>query len=468
MGVGAVWSAGLTPLLERDSSPATMVEVEPQTLWIATDAGYRVREGALERLRGLPQEILVHGVGFPLGGSCEPDPAAVELLQRFIEQLGAPWASEHLGFNEVRTDGGTRCTGWLLPLRQNEEGVDRAVRAITSVARRLSVPFAVENGVSYLEPRDDELSDGAFFGSVVDAADCGILLDLHNLHVNERNGRQSALDFIAEIPLERVWEIHVAAGMELDGFLLDSHSGVLDEPLLGLARHVVPRLPNLRAVTFELEPAMLDRLGLEAVEHQLVALGDVWGLRGSGDVREGLRRTAAPARGGRPSPSADEWEEGLGRLVAGEEPRGAFERRLGRDPGLALTRKLAGEARAGMCIGALPLTCRLIAVTLGPEALWAAFEGYWHGSDPQLFATREAEGFALHLAENPLEIEFLREVLAYERALLVAQRTGRRQETCFDHDPVELLTALHEGRRPHPRAKGSVVVPVPPLEPAMD
>ena len=61
--------------------------------------------------------------------------------------------------------------------------------------------------------------------AVAECADCGILLDLHNLFANGVNGRQSVEEFIAQLPLERVWEIHVAGGVELDGYWLDAHSG---------------------------------------------------------------------------------------------------------------------------------------------------------------------------------------------------------------------------------------------------
>ncbi len=467
LGVGIVWSSALSPLLEDDTALATMVEVEPQTLWTATDDGYRVRRGAIERLAALPQRVLVHGVGFPLGGACDPDPIAVDLLRRFIEDLEAPWASEHLGFNTVRRGDDTSCAGWMLPLRQSTEGVDRAANAIRRLAADLPVPFAVETGVSYLKPRPDEIPDGSFVAAIADAADCGILLDLHNLHVNETNGRQPALEFISELPLERVWEIHVAAGMELNGYLLDSHSGFLDEPLLELARVAVPLLPNLRAITFELETEMIGRLGLEGVAAQLVSLGEIWQLRDLGGAGPHhphplpTRIESAPP----PGPSPDEWEATLGNLLTGRLATSDLERQLQADPGLGLTRQLSLEARAGMCIGTMPLTCQLIVVNLGKAGLWSLMEEHWGTTDPELFATREAEGFAAFLAERRPAIQYLDEVLSYEAALLTAQRTGQTQSTWFVHDPLELLGALRDGRLPDPEEREPMQIPVPPLEP---
>jgi len=53
------------------------------------------------------------------------------------------------------------------------------------------VPIAIETAVNYLRPRADELGDGEFVAAVAERADCGILLDLHNIYCNALNGRQS-------------------------------------------------------------------------------------------------------------------------------------------------------------------------------------------------------------------------------------------------------------------------------------
>ena len=79
------------------------------------------------------------------------------------------------------------------------------------------LPFLVETGVSYLRPRPGELSDGAYIAGVAERADCGILLDLHNLLTNERNGRQPVSEVLDELPLERVLEVHVAGGSRRAG-----------------------------------------------------------------------------------------------------------------------------------------------------------------------------------------------------------------------------------------------------------
>lgn len=86
-------------------------------------------------------------------------------------------------------------------------------------------------------------------------ADCGLLLDMHNVFTNALNGRQPLDEFLEAAPLDRVWAMHLAGGMELDGFWLDAHSGAIPDALLAICETVVPRLPNLAAIAFEIFPS---------------------------------------------------------------------------------------------------------------------------------------------------------------------------------------------------------------------
>jgi len=260
LGVGVIYTPALQPLLAAAADLVSVVEVEPQTLWTFTGdpaEPYRPDPSALALLDELPQAKLVHGVGFPVGGSRPPDPRHLPVLVDMIERLRSPWASEHLAFNQAAGAAGPFATGFLLPPLQTPAGVAAAAASIRSVAAHLPVPFAVETGVNYLQPRAGEMTDGAFVAAVAEAADCGILLDLHNLWTNERNGRQRLEDAIAELPLERVWEVHIAGGSEFRGYWLDAHSGAVPGDLLALARRVLPELPALRAMVFEITPTFL-------------------------------------------------------------------------------------------------------------------------------------------------------------------------------------------------------------------
>src|SRR3954452_10763409 len=171
LGVGVIYLPELVPLLESRPDLVSVLELEPQTLWrYLPDRAmpYVQDRGELERIAALPQRKLGHAVGSPVGGSRLPDERHLEPLVETIECLGSPWASEHLGFNAF---GEGVNTGFLLPPLQTRAGADAAVASVPRVAAPLPVPFSIETGVNYLQPRRGFMSDGAFVAAVAEEAD---------------------------------------------------------------------------------------------------------------------------------------------------------------------------------------------------------------------------------------------------------------------------------------------------------
>jgi uncharacterized protein (UPF0276 family) len=458
LGVGVIYLPELVPLLESRPDLVSVLELEPQTLWrYLPDRAmpYVQGRGELERIARLPQRKLVHGVGFPVGGSRLPDARHLEPLVETIECLGSPWASEHLGFN---TFGEGVNTGFLLPPLQTRAGVDAAVAAVSRVAGALPVRFSIETGVNYLQPRRGFMSDGAFVAAVAEEADCGILLDLHNLWANELNGRQTVREFVAELPLERVNEVHIAGGLEHGGYWLDAHSGRIPEPLLELASWVVPQLPNLGAIIFELLASYLEPLGLDGVAEEVSKLARIWDQRGSAVVR---RAAAAPV-GEPPVDSPGEWEDALGALVIGRAPASPLALDLADDPGIPILRELVANFRSGMIVDALKLTSRLLLLSGGEELMPELLAGFFASSPPQLFASAEADAFAAYVRAQGLSIPHLDEVLAYECASLRVLLIGEPEQLAFAHEPYAVLLPLVQGRLPDAPPPGDFVVDVRP------
>src|SRR5438034_2964426 len=249
LGVGLVYLEALESLFLEDNPDLSVLELEPEGFWqkvVGTGASDTVKyvpnRQVMARIARLPQHKLLHSVGFPVGGSVSYDREHVAPLATEAIAFDASWVSEHLSFNAFEVDGAVEQAGFLLPPRQTCGGVQTAVRSIRRIASELPVPFAFETGVNYLQPRSDEMPDGEFFASVAEAADCGILLDLHNLWVNERNGRQPVHEVLAALPLDRVWEVHLAGGMMIGDYYLDAHSDTISPLLLAIAGDVLPRL----------------------------------------------------------------------------------------------------------------------------------------------------------------------------------------------------------------------------------
>jgi uncharacterized protein len=442
LGVGIVYSSAIEPLLEADPELFQVLEVEPQTTWIETgepDEPYVMRAEILAHLTSLPGRKLIHSVGTPVGGSVRANAAQLPLLRQAAEAMDVPWASEHMSFNLTEDF----FTGFFLPPRQTEAGIAVYAEAITDLRRGLGVPLAVETGVNYLKPRADEVPDGAFLRRVVETADCGILLDLHNIYCNQLNGRQTIEQFLGQIPLDRVWEVHLAGGFEMDGFWLDAHSGAIPPPLLEICRGVIPSLPNLKAIMLEVFSSFLPGFGLDATRQEIEKLAGLWQLRRPASAQP-MRRppVSIPSR---LAAEVSEWESALGNVVVGRSPTTRLEDELDADPGAQLVKALIKEFRASMVVAVYRLTSRLLMLALGPDVFRAFLEDFWAQEPPRQFAGSEGDAFIDYIVGKGLRLPQLQSILAFERASLATLRDGETRIVHFDVDPLPMLRALADG-----------------------
>jgi uncharacterized protein (UPF0276 family) len=446
LGVGIVYSSALEPLLEAHPEVVDVLEIEPQTTWLERPdrpGEILARSDVDDHLAGLPFHKLVHSIGTPVGGSVPGPRAQLSLLRDIVRKLRAPWASEHLAFN-LTPDF---FTGFFLPPRQTATGLEVYAHAIRRLAEAIEVPLAVETGVNYLRPRADEIPDGEFVAKLVDRAHCGILLDLHNIYANECNGRQQVWEFLGQVPLDRVWEIHVAGGFELNGYWLDAHSGAMPDRLFALSREIVPHLPNLKAIVFEVFTSFLPSFGLDGVRAEMDRLRHLWQLRRpSSAVRYG--RAVSKRRWSSADPDVAEWESALGALAIGRNSTSPLGLELASDGGVALIRTLIQEFRASMVVGVYRLSCRLMMLALTPDVFRTILEDFWAQEPPRPYAASEAEAFIAYLRAKNLRLPQLAKVMEFEKAAMDTLFDEQPRVVRFSSDPFPLLRALAEGRLP--------------------
>jgi uncharacterized protein (UPF0276 family) len=98
---------------------------------------------------------------------------------------------------------------------------------------------------------------------------CGVLLDLHNVYTNSVNHRLKAADYLDNLDLKNVMEIHIAGGAPMMGFHADSHNGPVLEGVWEMLEYVVPRARNLRGVTFEFHESSFDVMGENGFREQI-------------------------------------------------------------------------------------------------------------------------------------------------------------------------------------------------------
>ncbi|GAA2502099.1 DUF692 domain-containing protein [Terrabacter carboxydivorans] len=390
LGVGVIALGSLDQLWDGIEGLVDVVEVEPQTLWETRFGGGKViSPEPLAWLRSCGRPLLAHGVGYPVGGMTAPDPEGVLASAASARDLDAVHWSEHLAFNVA----GDAHAGFLLPPVQTPEAVAAAVRHIHAYQDAHDRPFLVETPTNYLQPVPGDLSDGEYVAAIAEGADCGILLDLHNIWTNERNGRQSVEEFLSLIPLERVWEVHLAGGFETDGYYLDAHVGPIEPELLALAARVVPTLPRVRAVIYEAVPASLAEQGVAGLREVLTAMHRIV----DGPAVAAPPRHAAPVR----VPLGDHGPAGAAQVGTAEREAElvAYTTRSSDelstpDSGATLMRALTDEARLSLLVRTHPDVLGRLLTVLGREQTETVLTDFLAASPASLWTDAQGDAFA--------------------------------------------------------------------------
>jgi hypothetical protein len=86
------------------------------------------------------------------------------------------------------------------------------------------------------------MEEWEFLAEVARLADCGILLDVNNVHVSARNHGFDPHAYLAAVPADRVGQIHLAGHADKGRYLLDSHGCEVPAPVWDLYREAVRRL----------------------------------------------------------------------------------------------------------------------------------------------------------------------------------------------------------------------------------
>ena len=283
LGVGLAYQPQLRPFMEARGDTFDFVEVVPEVVWNDLGPGRSPRyvhdagAHAFLQEQARSRAVIPHSIGLSIGSAHRFDHEHLAQMARWHEWLRFPWHSDHLAFHLA--DGGPAGEVNLnltMPLPLDQETLELVSSRVFEVRGRVPVPFLLENNVYYFEAAGQDYDEAAFLNALHRDSGCGILLDLHNLFVNQRNLGWSAHRFLDRLNLDAVVEVHVAGGMEFEGFYLDAHSGPVPRAVWGLLDIVLSRCRNLGGVVFELFGTWYNKLEEEGLLRQLGRLQERW------------------------------------------------------------------------------------------------------------------------------------------------------------------------------------------------
>ena len=168
--------------------------------------------------------VVMHGVSLSIGSADPLDTAYLDKLAELAERVKPEWISDHLCWTGI---AGVNSHD-LLPMPLTEASLAHVAARVRQVQDRLGRPLILENPSSYLQFAGAQMPEWEYLARLAEAADCGLLLDVNNVHVSAVNHGFDAAAYIEALPAERIVQLHIAGPRDCGTHLLDTH----DSPVL--------------------------------------------------------------------------------------------------------------------------------------------------------------------------------------------------------------------------------------------
>ncbi|MFT5138658.1 MAG: hypothetical protein ACI9H8_000593 [Lysobacterales bacterium] len=203
----------LGPLQDHAMESVNFMEVAPEN-WI--NVGGKLGKAFRHFTSRFP--FLCHGLSLSIGGPAPLDETFIRKVRRFLDEHDIKIYSEHLSYC---TDDGHMYD--LMPIPFTEEAVNHVSERIMRTQDLLGRRMAIEN-VSYYAAPGAQMREIEFINAILEQADCDLLLDVNNIHVNSINHRYDAMEFLKALPGERIAYGHIAGHSKVaEDLRVDTH-----------------------------------------------------------------------------------------------------------------------------------------------------------------------------------------------------------------------------------------------------
>jgi uncharacterized protein (UPF0276 family) len=156
-------------------------------------------------------------------------PGAMAKIQASMQSSGSPWVSLHLSAWLPLWLRKMIINGWPTPRPEPVLDAHRLVWQARRVARVLDRPVLLENVDPLPWPGYTYYAEPAWISDVLARTGCGLLLDIGHARVAAAQLGVQAVDYLSQLPLERVTQIHLSGPREKNGRLFDAHEPLQEE-----------------------------------------------------------------------------------------------------------------------------------------------------------------------------------------------------------------------------------------------
>jgi uncharacterized protein (UPF0276 family) len=182
--------------------------------------------------------IALHGVALSIGSVDSLDWRYLKSLRDLVDRIEPALVSDHLCWSSV--DG--RALFDLLPLPLTEECLTHVADRVGRVQEVLGRRILLENPSTYFDWNSSTIPEAEFLAELAERADCGLLLDVNNVHVSAVNLGFDSRAYLDAIPAHRVGQVHLAGFSDLGTHLFDTHSRPVSEEVWDLYRYALGRI----------------------------------------------------------------------------------------------------------------------------------------------------------------------------------------------------------------------------------
>ena len=273
--VGLLYNPAVPSVLEEAGALVEYIEIAPEQLAFGParngpSSRFHYVNQARETLKKCAKGRVVagHGNGLSLLSAMPLEEYLLRATAVAAHDMDFAWYSECLSLPPLLHRGMNTRAG-RPPFTFNENTFDILREKLARVREALGIPLMLENGCISASAANMDMSEPEFLNRLYRDLGCGILLDLHTVYLNWRNGGPTPQKYLEELDPAAVHEIHLAGGDEPTGFHTRPRSYRTPPEVWSWAFEFVPRYKNLRAITFDFDEKHFDHLGVTAIANEL-------------------------------------------------------------------------------------------------------------------------------------------------------------------------------------------------------
>lgn len=184
--------------------------------------------------------LVFHGVGLSIGSE-SLSTKHLDSLKTLKNRYQPAWFSEHLCF----TNHGCLHGHDLWPVPYNQKTLIRTANNIQQAQEALGEKILIENISAYASFDEDAMNEWDFIAELLEKADCYLLLDINNIYVSAYNLGFSAEEFLQNIPINRVKQMHLGGFKDCGQYYLDDHGHTIHENVWSLYEKALERFGQI-------------------------------------------------------------------------------------------------------------------------------------------------------------------------------------------------------------------------------